>query len=120
MVMFDPRRSSQGRAFEEQFRRYRDLLEDMDWIRKQVPVAELAREAPMLDCWAFGSRPAACLLGHTTGHPLLPGTGRLVTTSDLCLISADGAWARTLSRWYRLGDSLDLMAAAHGETPTWQ
>lgn len=120
MVMFDPRRSSQGDVFEEQFRRYRDLLEDMDRICKEAPVEELAGEAPVLDRWAFGSRPAACLIGYSTGHPLLPGTGRLVTTSDLCLISANGAWARTLSRWYRLGDPLDLMAAAHGETPTWQ
>lgn len=120
MVMFDPRRSSQGRAFEEQFRRYRNLLEDMGRIRKQVPVEELAGEAPMLDRWAFGNRPATCLVGHATGHPLLPGTGRLVTTSDLCLISADGAWARTLSRWYRLGDPYAVSDAAHGEAPTWQ
>jgi hypothetical protein len=35
--------------------------------------------------------------------PRLPGENRPIGTSDLWLMSEDRSWARTLSRWYRLG-----------------
>ncbi|ANY81325.1 hypothetical protein BB934_26450 [Microvirga ossetica] len=44
-----------------------------------------------------------CLIGAASGHPLLPGTGRVIRTSDLWIMSEEFSCARTLSRWYRLG-----------------
>jgi len=45
-------------------------------------------------------RPA--LAGATTGHPLL-GDCPIIRTSELFAIDADRGWARTYSRFYRLG-----------------
>ena len=88
MVKFNPYHASQGLVFELQFRRLAALVSDMEQIRQGASVEVLAGEAaPLLDRWVFGERPAACLMGLSTGHPVLEGTGRLITTSDLCLIS---------------------------------
>jgi hypothetical protein len=106
MVTFDPDRATQGLSFELQHARHSSLVADMEKIRQGTSIEGLAGDAPLLDRWAFAARPAACLVGVSSGHPILEGTGRLITTSDLILISQDGAWARTLSRWYRLGDPL--------------
>jgi hypothetical protein len=57
----------------------------------------------MLDQWMIAQRLVPCLAGRSSGHPILMGKGRPIATSDLWLISEDGQWARTLSRWYRLG-----------------
>lgn len=106
MVTFEPNISQQGIAFEFQLVRFAALVSDMQKIKEGAPMDRLFADAPLLDRWVFGERPAACLMGESTGHPVLEGTGTLITTSDLILISQDHAWARTLSRWYRLGDPL--------------
>jgi hypothetical protein len=66
-----------------------------------VPPAQL-QAAPLLDSYrpivtSLGVR----LVGHVTGHPEL-GT-RDVVTSQLWWADPNGAWVRTLSRYYRLG-----------------
>lgn len=61
------------------------------------------RDAPILENWALAARPVPCLVGLSTGHPLLPGHGRPIVTSEVWLISEELDLARTLSRWYRLG-----------------
>jgi hypothetical protein len=83
------------------------LLSDMGRLRVGVSPEHLAEDAPFLDRWTIGYRPVACLVGLSTGHPLLPGDGRQIATSDLILMSQDRSWARTLSRWYRLGRPAD-------------
>jgi hypothetical protein len=64
--------------------------------------ADLA-EAPVIDRWLpLFSKPFNLLLwGEVTGHPEL-GTD-YITTSQLLAVNADAGWARTRSRWYRLG-----------------
>ncbi len=80
------------------------LVADMERIHRGVPPQALAGDdAPVLDRWMLGNRLVPCLAGLSTGHPLLPGSGRPIGTSDLWLLSQDYGWARTLSRWYRLG-----------------
>jgi len=80
------------------------LADDMERVRCGVPPEAMAdEEAPILDRWILAQRGVPCLAGLSTGHPLLVGEGRLIGTSDLWLLSEDRAWARTLSRWYRLG-----------------
>ena len=95
--------AGQGAAFEAELMRLSSLAQEMTLIAKGVPVEELAPHAPLLDLWAEAARPAPCLVGFSSGHPVLPGEGRSIATSDLVLISDDLEWARTRSRWYRLG-----------------
>ena len=66
--------------------------------------ADLA-DAPVLDCWRPASRFAPALLGLVDGHPII-GANRTTLTSELFAIDTDAGWARTWSRWYRLGDPL--------------
>ena len=104
MILFD--RGFTGAAdpaFDFEQARLTALLSDMELLRAGIPPEDLAADAPLLDRWLVAHHPAACLLGQSTGHPLLPGVERQITTSDLILMSRDHLWARTLSRWYRLG-----------------
>lgn len=63
----------------------------------------ISADAPILHNWMRTSRSAACLTGMVWDHPTLPGGGRSIITSDLCLLVEDLGVARTNSRWYRLG-----------------
>jgi hypothetical protein len=90
-------------AFDFEQARLVALLSDMAMLRAGISPENLAVDAPLLDHWLVAVRPASCLVGRSTGHPLLPGVGRAIVTSDLMLMSRDHEWARTLSRWYRLG-----------------
>lgn len=61
-------------------------------------------DAPMMDDYLIVLQGQKMNLhGWADGHPRL-GTGR-VQTSLLIHISEDKKWARTLSRWYMLGDA---------------
>jgi len=107
MVMFNPRKAEQGAGFDYQLARLIALADDMREIRSGVPPERLATDPPILERWMLANRPAPCLAGLSLGHPLLPGEARPIATSDLCLIADDHSWARTLSRWYRLGRPAD-------------
>ncbi|WP_412177205.1 DUF6634 family protein [Mesorhizobium sp. ZC-5] len=63
--------------------------------------------APILDDWRFAFSPAPCLVALSTGHPRLPGDRRSIVTSEIFLISEEIGWARSFSRWYRLGRRFD-------------
>lgn len=120
MVTFDARAARQGLVFQLQLARFSALVSDMEKIKEGARMDRLGADAPLLDRWVFGERPAACLMGESTGHPVFEGTGRPITTSDLILLSKDRAWARTLSRWYRLGDPLNA-SELNSEVPwSWQ
>lgn len=60
--------------------------------------------APLLDSWRRTLVPAVepALYGRVADHPRLRGR-RQVVTSRLLAIDVDAGWARTLSRYYRLG-----------------
>ncbi len=103
MVRFDPRRPEQGPAFAFEQARLKALVADMDKIGAGASPEDLVGDVPLLDHWLVDQRPIPCLTGMATGHPRLVGQGRPIITSDLWLISEDRRWARTLSRWYRLG-----------------
>lgn len=62
-------------------------------------------DAPCLDGWTPVLRGAQLsLAGNVEGHPALGKTQ--IVTSPLIHVSEDDQWARTLSRWYRLGAPL--------------
>jgi hypothetical protein len=103
MLLFN-QRDEPGAEFECEMERLVALVADMERIHGGVPPEAMTGvDAPILDRWVLGRRTVPCVVGLSTGHPVLPGQGRLITTSDLWLLSKDMSWARTLSRWYRLG-----------------
>ena len=60
--------------------------------------------APVLRNWHPASRQQIALEGVIHGHPRI-GEGRSELTSEVFALARDGKWARTLSRFYRLGCS---------------
>lgn len=107
MVTFNPDKADQSAGFDYQLARLIALADDMKRIRAGVPPELLAVDPPILERWVLASRPVPCLAGLSFGHPVLQGEARPIFTSDLCLIADDHSWARTLSRWYRLGRPAD-------------
>lgn len=67
--------------------------------------------APVLSDWKAAISPGGNLMlwGEVTDHPLLGTTS--ITTSQLIAIDAEAGWARTASRWYRIGRSHDSLEA---------
>ncbi|WP_156460146.1 DUF6634 family protein [Mesorhizobium sp. Root157] len=91
-------------GFVREMERLAALVADVEGIHRGVlPEAMAGDDAPILDRWILARRAVPCLAGLSTGHPRLAGENRLIGTSDLWLLSKDHSWARTLSRWYRLG-----------------
>lgn len=81
--------------------------------------ADLA-QAPVLSDWKAAISPNGHVLlwGKVTNHPRL-GTTNL-TTSQLIAIDPKAGWARTASRWYRLGQSIDAFEVELAESLNWQ
>ena len=104
MMKFYPGEREQGERFEYEFGRLSALVADMSALRGgAAPGILTGEEPPFLGGWGLAQRPVPCLVGLSSGHPRLFGSGRPIATSDLWLMSADQSWARSLSRWYRLG-----------------
>ncbi|QEU06990.1 DUF6634 family protein [Paracoccus yeei] len=77
--------------------------------------ADLA-QAPVLSNWKAAISPDrhTMLWGEVTDHPLLGNAS--IHTSQLIAIDPEAGWARTASRWYRLGRSIDALAAELAES----
>ncbi|WP_367277105.1 DUF6634 family protein [Nitratireductor sp.] len=103
MLVFDWNEPGRDERFELQLQRLKTLVADMEAVQQRRMQKALPEEAPILEQWAPTCRPAPCLTGLSTGHPRLVGADRSIITSDLQLLSSDQTWARTTSRWYRLG-----------------
>ena len=69
-----------------------------------APTKDVLDAAPVADRWALAKRPVPTIVGLTVGHPRLPD-GPIFTT-DVIAIDLVGGWARTLSRFYVLGQRL--------------
>jgi hypothetical protein len=76
------------------------LADDLERMSMFEPRAELD-DAPLLEKWCVQRRPVIALAGLVSGHPLLGN--RPVMTSELFAIDRKERWARTFSRFYRLG-----------------
>jgi hypothetical protein len=68
-----------------------------------APFEQQLQASPLLDQWSFGFLPAPCLIGAVYQHPTL-GNRPTINTSELIFIDPSRRWARTRSRFYRLGD----------------
>lgn len=80
----------------------RSLADDIERLSMFRPTAEEIKSAPLISNWRLGKRGVPCLLGRVHEHPVL-GDREAVTTSELIALDASVGWARTASRFYRLG-----------------
>lgn len=80
----------------------RDLADALTRIRDGGPTADDLADAPVLDRFVIVPRMRPSLAGIAAGHPVLSGD-RIIRTSELFAIDSDAGWARTYSRFYRLG-----------------
>ena len=79
------------------------LAADAGYLRDHgAPSERMLAAAPILDDWSTALTPTTCLVGRVSGHPRL-GDRPLIRTSDLVAIDPAARWARTASRFYRLG-----------------
>ncbi len=80
-----------------------DLLHDLQRLRDHgSPSGDVLAAAPLFDDWSLASRMVPCLMGRPHGHPHVSGRKDAVT-SALCLLSLEQGFARTGSRFWRLG-----------------
>ncbi|MBB6262618.1 hypothetical protein FHS77_003200 [Paenochrobactrum gallinarii] len=83
------------------------LVEDMEaFLDRNGPTKEVLEQSPVIDHWSMSERNTPCLTGSFYHHPIL---GELIPngiTSQLWLLNKDEGWARTLSRFYKLGKPL--------------
>lgn len=82
-----------------------NLVTDLKAIQAGTsPTRAELEYAPLLDLYRLQPYMTFCLSGRVTGHPLLGDTQ--IHTSQLWAFNSKEGWARTFSRYYRLGDSL--------------
>ncbi|WP_019995397.1 DUF6634 family protein [Aureimonas ureilytica] len=83
--------------------RLTELVRDLTRIRDGVaPTAPELDAAPVLSDWRAATRLVDCLVGRPSGHPHLSGE-RDAVTSPLWLLDEDRGYARSESRFWRLG-----------------
>jgi hypothetical protein len=81
----------------------RRLADDIERVAADGgPSAAEMANAPIIDFYRLGIRPATGLVGVVARHPRRPD-GRLTMTSEIFAIDRDAGWARTWSRFYALG-----------------
>ncbi len=78
-------------------------------------VAEIA-EAPLLEDWRvlISRHGSPVIWGQVSGHPRLDDT--MISTSRLIAINPSAGWARSISRWFRLGEPI-AGSKTHGQPP---
>jgi hypothetical protein len=106
----DDRRSALDRDGRGTSERLRELADEIQAIEEGIrPTSDDLANAPVLEDWTGVFKALPALSGAVHGHPDFP-PGRRITTSDL--YGTDGlSWARTLSRYYRLGTPAGSVAA---------
>jgi hypothetical protein len=74
-------------------------------------------DAPLIDGWDYALRQDLCLTGTVSGHPArIGGPDKMTVTSGLWILDRTRGFARTLSRWYRLGDETSEYRAVFRST----
>jgi hypothetical protein len=81
------------------------LLDDLRSLRAGMyPSRGTLSTAPFLNDYRVINRGIAALSGDVTGHPTISGNNEPMLSSPLFVVLQDIGAARTLSRWYRLGE----------------
>lgn len=88
---------------EFEIERLRRLANDLERIRNGNHPDEAAlSNAPVIEGWSLKLRPSVCLSGRVLGHPHIE-EGDLGVTTEIFAFAPTLGYARTLSRYYRLG-----------------
>ncbi|CCF18094.1 conserved hypothetical protein [Pseudorhizobium banfieldiae] len=91
------------RQLERMIEKLQALLDDLVAIGEgDLPGQDRLEDAPLIDNWHLSTREIVCLRGEISGHPRL-GYAPHGITSDLWLLAPQRGFARTISRYYRLG-----------------
>jgi len=86
----------------EHIRRIRAMCDDIDAVLAGLsPSEEMLAQAPLLEEWRLVPDQSTRLSGRVLGHPTIR-SGPLVS-SQVYMLDPGRRWARTLSRFYRLG-----------------
>jgi hypothetical protein len=95
----------------DEIRTLEALLADLKRITAgEAPTPADLKDAPLLIGWDMSTRYAPCLTGMVADHPLL-GMSE-IRTSQVWAGDHSARWARTYSRWYRLGASRQELEGA--------
>lgn len=77
----------------------------MSWLlHGDYPDEQELDNSPAITNWTLSTRRAPCLAGFILEHPLLGSMVPNGLTSEVWLIDLDRKYARTFSRFYRLGE----------------
>ncbi|MFG6565324.1 DUF6634 family protein [Sulfitobacter sp. 1A13421] len=81
-----------------------DILNKVEGLSQTTPTAEVLANAPLLEDWSPGVEVDGCarLYGRVANHPRLSDGARIFTSPYLRL-DPQNSWARSWSRFYRLG-----------------
>jgi hypothetical protein len=71
-------------------------------VASEQPSAGALASAPVIDWWLPAFRSSGAFIGKISGRPNITN-GRTGVTSQLFVIDPAMGWARTWSRFYRLG-----------------
>ncbi|MDZ4393322.1 DUF6634 family protein [Cypionkella sp.] len=87
-----------------------DDAREVLWEIDAGPDPAVLASAPVLDLWQpiLSSKIEVRLTGKCSGHPTLGRSQRWIVTSPLLGLAPDYSWARTFSRFYRLGQLADV------------
>jgi hypothetical protein len=84
-------------------RKYRSLADDLERIaRGQHPTDVDLSSVPHLSDWQLYPLPLPYMLGTVVGHPIIED-GQICRTSEIVTFDPMTVYARTYSRFYRLG-----------------
>src|SRR5690348_16976076 len=102
MTIIVGRQGFEPGEFRDEIARLEALAADLRSILDgRRPTKECLDQSPFLDSFRLAAVPRLALVGKVHGHPLR-GT-RAIVTSELKVYAQDLGWARTQSRFYRLG-----------------
>jgi len=83
----------------------RSLADDLEMILNGCyPSMQQLDTSPAITNWKLSARRATCLAGTLVEHPRLGSLVPNGITSEVWLLDLDRNYARTFSRFYRLGE----------------
>jgi len=89
---------------ELEIRMLKYLVDDLERILQgDYPDERILENSPAITSWKLSTRPTTCLEGVLFEHPRLGYIVPNGITSELWLMDLDRNYARTFSRFYRLG-----------------
>lgn len=99
-----------GQGHETLIAQLRRLADDLETIGR---VNWRPSDAVDINDWFIGRRAVSCLVGRPLGHPFIDN-GHPMVSSELFFMDVDRGYARSFSRWYRLGACMGE-AGDHGQ-----